>query len=115
VKIEGTFEVKNSASTIEAKKVIRDEEQITEATQLFPHKIAGNTIDLQIAMGGVSLAKRVYIKVDYEVTLKIQQSTDTGFPFGPGDGFFTSDSGITGIWVTTGPNETELEAVITGD
>jgi hypothetical protein len=115
VKITGTFEVVNAANTVEAKKVIRDEKSVEEATQHFPHKIAANQADVQIGFGGVAQAKRVYVRVNQEVTLKINQSTDTGFPFGPGDGYFSSYSGITGIWITTGPNETELEAIITGD
>ena len=52
-KIEGTFEVKNDAQVVEAKKVIRSEVEITEATQHFPHKIDGGQTDVSIGFGGV--------------------------------------------------------------
>lgn len=115
VKVSGTFEVVNVSNTVEAKQVIRSETSVEEANQSFPHKIAPSQADVQICFGGVTQAKRVFLRVDQEVTLKINQSTDTGFPFGPGEGFLSSYSGIVGIWVTTGPNETEVEAIITGD
>jgi hypothetical protein len=115
VKFEGTFTVSNDAGTIEAKKVIRDELEVDEATQHFPQKVAGATVDHPIGMGGVTLCKRLLLWTDYEVTVKLSEITDTGFKFGPGYGVFPSSSGITGIWITTGPNETQVEAVVTGD
>jgi hypothetical protein len=115
VKFEGTFDVRNEAQTIEAKKVVRDEVEIDEATQHFPQKVAGSTTDHPINMGGVTLCKRLLLWTDYEVTLKLSEITDTGFKFGPGYGVLPSSSGITGIWITTGPNETQVEAIVTGD
>jgi hypothetical protein len=115
VRIEGKFEVIGADSTIEGKKVIRDTTTVEEASQHFPQKVAGNSVNEPINMGGVTLAKRIYLEVDQEVTLKLSEITDTGFLFGPGVGIFSSFSGITGIWLSTGANETVVEAIITGD
>jgi len=37
------------------------------------------------------------------------------FSFGPGDGILMSENGITALFVTSGANSTELEAIIAGD
>lgn len=116
IKISGTWEVQNASQQSETKKVINDGSTVvSEVTTTSPMVVAGSTVNAPLPMGGVSLAKRIFIRTDQEVTLKIGQSTDTGFKFGPGDGMFPSTSGIVGVWVTTGPNETSIEAVITGD
>jgi len=115
VKMEGTFEVLNAAKTIEAKKVTKSEVSLDCAVQHFPTKIDPAQTNVVLGMGGVARAKRVFIRTNYEVTLKINQQTDTGFPFGPGDGWLTSESGITGVFVNTGANETEVEFIAVGD
>ncbi len=115
VKIQGTFEVLNAAKTIEAKKVTADEVQLDCAVQHFPAKLDPNITNFELPLGGVARAKRVFIRTNYEVTLKLNQQTDTGFPFGPGDGSFMSTSGITAVYVSTGANETEVELVAVGD
>lgn len=111
----GTFEVKNASATVEAKKVTKSTVEHEEATQHFPFKLAGGTVETQINMGGVTQAKAMFLRVDQPVTLKLNQQTDTGFPFGPGDMWFESSTGITEVWVTTGANETQLEAIFAGD
>ena len=113
--LNGTFEIKNAAATIEAKKVTKSEVQHDEATQHFPYKLQGGTIETQVSMGGVTQAKAMFLRVDQPVTVKLQQQTDTGFPFGPGDMWYESTDGITGVWITTGANETQLEAIFAGD
>ena len=115
VKIEGTFEVLNASSTIEAKKVTKIEEQHPCAVQHFPAKIAASQTNAELPLGGVARAKKVFIRTDYEVTLKFNQQTDTGFPFGPGDGYFSSQSGITAVFLNTGANETTVELIAVGD
>jgi hypothetical protein len=112
--LNGTFEIKNASAVIEAKKVTKVEQSFDEATQHFPQKVAGNTVDHPIGMGGVAQAKKVFLRVDQEVTLKLSEITDSGFLFGPGDMWVCSSTGITGVWVTTGPNETEVEAIVVG-
>jgi hypothetical protein len=115
VKMQGTFEVLDASGHQESKKTTRDETSVEEASAHFPWKIAGSEVDQEITFGGVALAKRIFIRCDQEITLKLENQTDTGFKFGPGDGWFTSYSGITGMWVTTGANETLFEATICGD
>ena len=66
-------------------------------------------------MGGVAQAKKLMLRVDNEVTLKLNNVGDTGFTFGPGDMWLETASGITGIFVSTGPNVTLFEAIITGE
>lgn len=115
VSLNGSFEIKNASAQVEAKKITKSTASHEEATQHFPFKLPGGTIETQVNMGGVSLAKKVFLRVDQPVTLKLQQQTDTGFPFGPGDFWYESTTGITGVWITTGANETQLEAIFAGD
>lgn len=115
VKIEGTFEVLNASSTIEAKKVTKIEESHPCAVQHFPTKVAASQTNEELTLGGVARAKKLFLRTDYEVILKFNQQTDTGFPFGPGDGWFSSSSGITAVFVNTGANETTIELLAVGD
>lgn len=115
VKINGTFQVYNAANTIEAQKVINDTLLVSEVTQHFPQVIPGNSVDQQVSFGGVALAKRMLLRTNFAVTLKFNTIVAPGFSFGPGDGILMSENGITALYVTSGPNSTELEAIIAGD
>jgi hypothetical protein len=115
VKINGTFQIYNSAATVEAQKVLNDTLLVSEVTQHFPMIIAGNAIDQPVGFGGVQLAKRIYIKTNFPVMIKFDSIVAPAFSFGPGDGILMSENGITAIFVTAGPNSTELEAIIAGD
>lgn len=115
IKINGTFQVINVAGTIEAQKVINDTLSVSEVSQHFPWQVAGNSVDEPISFGGVALAKRVYLRTNFPVTVKFDSIVAPGFSFGPGDGLIMSENGVTAMFVTTGPNETELEAIIAGD
>jgi len=112
VKIQGTFEIIGADGTPEAKKVINSTSTFTEATQMFPQTIPGSQTNISLNFGGVALAKRLYLKVSYPVTLKFNQNTDTGFSFGPGDGILMSDNGITALFVSTGANPTDVELIV---
>lgn len=114
VRIQGTFEIVTADGTVEAKKVLNNLIQITEASQVFPQLIDGGQNNVAINFGGVSLAKRIFLRTNFPVTLKINQNTDTGFSFGPGDGVLMSDNGITALFVTTLSNPTEVEAIVVG-
>jgi hypothetical protein len=116
VKINGTFEVVDSAGTSSPREVIKDNaQQITQVSDYDPWTVAGSVVNQQITFGGVTLAKRLFLRSDQPVTLKLNQSTDTGFSFGPGDGFLSSTNGITALYVSTGPNDTNLTVVVAGD
>jgi hypothetical protein len=115
VKINGTFQIYNSAGTIEAQKVLNDTLLVSEVTQHFPMIIAGNSVDAQVSFGGVALAKRLFLRTNFPVSLKFNSVVAPSFSFGPGDGILTSENGITALYVTAGPNSTELEAIIAGD
>src|SRR5277367_5290294 len=106
VRIQGTFEIVNERGDVEAKKVFNDVRPVTEASQVFPQTIPGNTLNLPISFGGVTLAKRIFLKTNFPVTVKFNQSTDTGFSVGVGDNILMSDNGITALFVSTGPNPT---------
>lgn len=115
VKLQSTFEVIDASGNQELRKVTRDEVQIEEGSAYFPVKIPAATTDYPINFEGVGVGKRIFIRSDQVVTLKIQNQGDAGFLFGPGDGWLSSSgTGITGMWVTT-TVETRFEAVITGD
>ena len=115
VKINAQFQVIDADGTQGINRVTRDEVAIEEGTGVFPEKIAASTTDHPIQFAGVTNGKRVFLRSNQEVTLKIDNAGDTGFKFGPGDGFLTSATGITALYVTTGGSETEFEAVVTGD
>src|SRR5579859_6667992 len=114
VRIQGTFEIITADGTTEAKKVINNIMQITEASQVFPQTLPGNTLNSPISFGGVQLAKRVFLRVSFPVTVKFNQSTDTGFSIGVGDNLLMSDNGITALFISTGPNPTDVEAIVVG-
>lgn len=116
VKINGTFEVVDSAGTSSPREVIKDNSQVVaQISDYDPWLVPGAAVNQQITFGGVTLCKRLFIRTDQPVTLKLNQSTDTGFSFGPGDGFLSSTNGITGLFVSTGPNPTNVTAVVAGD
>jgi len=115
VKIQAQFQVIDADGTQAINRVTRDEVTIEEGTGVFPEKIAANTVDHPVQFSGVTNGKRVFLRSNQEVTLKINNLGDIGFPFGPGDGYLTSYTGITALYVTTGGSETEFEAVVTGD
>jgi hypothetical protein len=115
VKINGTFQVFNAAGTIEAQKVLNDTLLVSEVTQHFPQVIAGNAVDVQVSFGGVTLAKRIFLRSNFPISIKFNSVVAPSFSFGPGDGILTSENGITALFVTAGPNSTELEAIIAGD
>ena len=116
VKVQGTFEVYRSDGTISPKKVLLDLATTVEQVQdSDPWKVPGSTVNQQISFGGVALAKYIYLKTNYQVTVKVEQSVDIGFPW-LGAGIIPSKGdGITGLWITTGPNETCVEVVVCGD
>lgn len=114
VKIFGSFEISSQDGTIECKKVINNIIQVTEASQVFPQTLGGNLTNQQISFGGVTLAKRVFLRVNFPVTVKFNQSTDTGFSVGVGDNLLMSDNGITALYISTGPNPTDIEAIVVG-
>lgn len=114
VKIYGTFEISTPDGTIECKKVINNVLQVTEATQVFPQTIPGNSLNVQVSFGGVTLAKRLFLRTNFPVTVKFNQNTDTGCSLGVGDNFLMSDNGITNLYVSTGPNPTDIEVVVVG-
>jgi len=107
VKINGVFEVVDSAGTSSPREVTKDVSQVvTQVADYDPWIVAGNVVNEQITFGGVTLCKRLFIRTDQPVTLKLNQSTDTGFSFGPGDGFLSSTNGIIALFISTGPNPT---------
>ena len=114
IKFFGTLEISTADGTVECKKVINNTLAITEAVQVFPQTIPGNSTNTQISFGGVQLAKRVFLRTNFPVTVKFNQNTDTGCSVGVGDNFLMSDNGITALYVSTGPNPTDIEAVIVG-
>jgi len=114
VRIQGTFQVIGQDGTPECTKNINSIIPVTEAAQVFPQTIAGLTSNASISFGGVSLAKRIFLRTNFPVTVKINSSSDVGFSVGVGDNILMSDNGITALYVSTGPNPTDIEAIIVG-
>ena len=115
VKFQGSFAVQDAAGVSSPNKAIKDLNLVVGQVQTSdPMCITGTTTDFSVPFGAITNAKRIYIKTDQEVTLKVNQNTDTGFPWS-GEGVLSSASGITGLFITTGPNDTNVEIVVAGD
>ena len=116
IKIEGTFEVINpSDKTCEGKYVLRNSQDYDCVLTHHPSKIAGATINAPITFGSITLAKRIFLRVTQEVVVKYNSITEAGFNLGIGDHILMNDSGVTALFLNTGPTETEVTAVIAGD
>lgn len=115
VKFQGTFALHDASNVASPNKAIKDLTlSVAQVQSGDPMTIAASTTDFSVPFGSIQGAKRIYIKTDQEVTIKFNQIGDTGFPW-RGEGVVPSHSGITGIWITTGPNATNVEIVIAGD
>jgi len=115
VKFQGTFAVFDAAGTASPNKAIKDLNlTVGQVQNSDPMCIPASSLDFAIPFGAITTAKRIFIKTDYEVTLKVQQNTDIGFPW-QGEGVLSSGTGIAGLWISTGPNETIVEVVVAGD
>jgi len=115
IKVNATFQIVNAAGTVEVQKIIADQLTVSEVSVFFPQVVPGNTVAKQIAFGGVTLAKRIFLSSTWPITVFFNSPLGPGFPFGAGSGWLENDNGITSMFVTTGPNATEIEAVIAGD
>ena len=109
-----TFSVKNQNDVEEGKRVIQLTDAQSYAQQSFPQQIPANTTDFALNLQGITAAKWILIETDYEVTLKLNQSTpDLGFPI-KGLFLLQSESGITSAFVTTGVNPTCVKFIAVG-
>jgi hypothetical protein len=115
VSVNGTFQIINAAGTIEVQKIISDQLTCSEVSVFFPQVVPGGTVAKQIAFGGVTLAKRIYLSATWPITVFFNSQLGPGFAFGAGSGWLENDNGITAMFITTGPNATEIEAIIAGD
>ena len=100
-----------------ASKVIKDFDYCgAEAVQHFPQKIASGQTDVPVSFGGVTQGKRVIVVVDQSVTVRINTIVNNvGFAFGAGSLTIAGDPGITAMFISTGVNDTNLDAIIVGD
>ena len=116
IKIQASFEVLDpNTSEQEGKQTISDSEDLDCVTTLHPIKLAASTPNIPINLGGVGLAKRIYIKTDHEVTIKFNATTEAGFNLGPGEMILMNDSGITALFASTGVNAPTMTVVAAGD
>ena len=115
VKVQSSMEVRNAAQTVQAREVIAEEISVNNVSHFLPQTIAPAQANVPISFGGVVQGKRIWLSVSQEVTLKINDILSTGFLYGPGSGYFPSNTGITALWVSTGANETEVSAIIAGN
>ena len=115
VKFQGSFAVHDATGVASPNKPIKDLDLVVGQVQSSdPMCISGATVDFEIPFGAITGAKRIYIKTDQSVTIKFNQNTDLGFSW-KGEGVVPSEAGITGIFITTGPNDTNVEIVVAGD
>ena len=115
VKFQGSFSVQNAAGVNSPNKPIRDLDLVVDQVQASdPIDIPGSTTDYAIPFGQITVGRRIYLETDQEVTVKFNQNTDVGFPW-LGVGVVPSGpTGITALYITTGPTDTCVHAVVTG-
>lgn len=115
VKFQGTFAVHDASGVASPNKAIKDLTLVVGQVQSSdPMCIAGSSVDFQIPFGAITGAKRIYIKTDQSVTVKFNQNSDVGFSW-KGEGVVSSEDGITALFISTGPNDTNVEIVVAGD
>jgi hypothetical protein len=116
IKISASFEsIESTTKSQEAKQVISDSADYECVTTHQPIKIpAGTAPNFQISLGGVTLAKRIFINSDYEVLVKFNVDTEAGFNL-KGGMVTMNESGITALFVTIGANETTINMIAAGD
>lgn len=115
IKINATFEVlEPSTKSQEGKQVIVDQDDFNCVTTLHPIKVAGSLVKTPVGLGGVGLAKRIYIKTDEEVLVHFNSTGENGFNL-KGELIVMNESGITALFITTGPSATTLTVVAAGD
>lgn len=116
VKFQGTFGVVDASNTTSPNKIIKDLDQtVGQVIGSEPMCIVGSTTDFVVPFGAITTAKRIYLKTDLPVTLKVDNIGDTGFEW-QGEGVIPSGStGISALYITTGATDTNVEFVICGD
>ena len=115
VKFQGSFSVVDAAGVASPHKIIKDLDLTVAQVQTGdPLCIAAVQTDFVIPFGGITVGKKIFLSTDQEVTLKVNNIGDTGFPW-MGTGVIPSSTGITNLYITTGPNATNVEVVVTGN
>ena len=116
VKITASFSVVDAASVASPNKVIKDLTlSVSQVQTSDPMCIPGSTTDFQVPFGQITSAKRIFLSTDQPVTVKINSNTNTGFEW-EGAGIIPSGStGISSVYITTGPTDTNVEIVVAGD
>lgn len=115
VKYQGSFAVVDAAGVSSPNVSIKDLTLTVSQVQTSdPMCISANTVDFQIPFGAITSAKRILLDTDQSVTVKVNQNTDTGFSWN-GLGVLPSADGITNLYISTGPNDTNVTVVVAGD
>ena len=111
--VQLSLKVKDASNTEIVRNIILSTTQNTQGTAMFPQVIAGSSTNVALNLGGITQGKWLLIETDQEITVKLNNVTDTGFPV---DGLLLvkSDTGITGVFVSTGANETCVKLTIVG-
>lgn len=116
IKISGAFTSVDSTGVSSPNKTLKELD--TEVDQVFaaePMRLAASTVDFSVPFGTITAARRIYLKSDQPITLKVNLNTETGFQW-QGTGILPSgDTGISALFVSTGASITTLEVVIAGD
>ena len=116
VKFQGSFAVVDAGGVSSPNKPIKDLTlTVSQGQSADPMCIPGATTDFSVPFGAITTAKRIYIKTDLPVTLKVNLNTETGFQW-QGEGVLSSGStGISALYISTGATDTNVEIVIAGD
>lgn len=116
VKFQGSFAVHDASNIASPNKPIKDLTlTVGQVQSSDPMCISGSSVDFQVPFGAITAAKRIYIKTDQPVTLKVGAPTEVGFEW-QGEGVLSSGStGIPALYITTGATDTNVEIVVAGD
>lgn len=115
VKIQASFQVVNASGVVSPNETIKELDlQVAQVSGGVPLILPGNTIDYAVNFGTITNARRVFLRTDYPVTLKIKNPGDIGFSW-EGAGILPLGAGVDAMWISTGPNQTTIDVVVCGD
>ena len=116
VKWQGSFTTVDASNVASPNKVIKDLDLTVAQVQCSdPMQIPGGTTDFSVPFGQITVGRRIYLETDQEVTVKLNQNTDIGFPWQGAGVIPAGPTGITALFITTGGSTTEIQFYVAGD
>jgi len=116
INFTATFAIKDAAGTASPNKVIKDTDlTVTQVQTSDPMTIAAATANFSVPFGQITVARRIFLSTDQEVTLKIGLVGETGFAWHGAGIIPLGTTGVPALFITTGGTATNVEVVIAGE